>query len=97
MQTFSSTIAAIPAESWQRYSSRLSPSTSKGTAFVVPTPTRWDAYSRPGGAKEMIPWYQALFGGLSGQLPPHAALISLEGGTAVATGDCTVLCGADEH
>lgn len=72
---------------------------SDGTELVVrmsvlfPAPARWDAYSRPGAAREMIPWYQSLFGGLLGKLPPHAALIALDSGTARASGDSIILRG----
>lgn len=78
---------------------RVTIAESDGTELVVrmsvvfPTPTRWEAWSRPGAAREIIPWYQGLFGGLFGRLPPHAALISLDGGTAAASGDSIVLRG----
>src|SRR6185295_3652993 len=42
---------------------------------------RWTAYSRPGAALEMIPWYQRVLGTLLRKLPPHNALMVIAGET----------------
>lgn len=55
----------------------------------------WTAYSRPGAALQMIPWYQRILGTLLRKLPPHNALIAIAGETR-GSADSVVLRGALE-
>jgi hypothetical protein len=43
---------------------------------------RWQAFSRPGAAGELVGWPRATLGRLLGKLPPRGALVRVENGTA---------------
>ncbi len=54
---------------------------------------RWEAYSRPGAAREMVSWHTALVGRVLGKLPPRGALVRVDSATTRDDGDSTVVEG----
>lgn len=57
------------------------------------TPVKWEAYSRPGAAREMVSGGTAGIGRLFGKLPPHEALVYIGSGHAADRGEALLLEG----
>lgn len=54
---------------------------------------RWEAYSRPGVANEIVGSATALLGRMAGKLPPRGALVWIESGSAERRGDTITIDG----
>ncbi|HEX8693052.1 MAG TPA: S41 family peptidase [Longimicrobium sp.] len=54
---------------------------------------RWEAFSRPGAAGELVGGVRGILARLLGKLPPRGALVRIENGTAVGRGDTVVVRG----
>lgn len=59
-------------------------------------PLRWEAYTRPGAAREMVGGGTAILGRLLGKMPPHEALIYIGDGTGERHGESISLKGTLE-
>jgi hypothetical protein len=59
-------------------------------------PLRWEAYTRPGAAREMVGGGTAILGSLLGKMPPHEALIYIQDGTGERHGESVSLKGTLE-
>jgi ribosomal protein L29 len=59
-------------------------------------PLRWEAYTRPGAAREMVGGGTAILGSLLGKMPPHEALIYIRDGTGERHGESISLRGTLE-
>lgn len=59
-------------------------------------PLRWEAYTRPGAAREMVGGGPAILGRLLGKMPPHEALIYIGDGTGERHGESISLKGTLE-